>query len=117
MNTNASYEGVDRMTELPIACSLSAGDLEARQAELVAIGRRSLLAVTRADRVPVLSFRNDGGTRAELERIVAAEAECCAFLEMKIGEGDLLTLTIDGPEGAGPIIEELVEAITLEAKV
>jgi hypothetical protein len=105
------------MTELPIACSLSAGDLEARQAELAAVGRRSLISVARAEGAAVLNFKKGPGTRSELERIVAAEAECCAFLEMNVREGDSLTLTIDGPEGAGPVVEELVEAIASQAGI
>ena len=90
------------MTELPIACSLQPGDLKARQAELVAIGRRSLLSVERAEGQPaVLAFRNDAGTKTELERIVAAEKECCAFLDMTITSGATLKLQIDGPADAG----------------
>jgi hypothetical protein len=99
-------------TDLPIACLLGAGDLETRQAELSAIGRRSLVSVDRADGTRVvLSFNNDAETKLELERIVAAEAECCAFLELTITDGDQLTLTIDGPPGAAPIVDELIGAI------
>ena len=106
------------MNDLPIACSLQPGDLKTRQAELVAVGGRSLLSVKRADGEPaLLAFRNDAQTRSELERIVAAEAECCAFLDMRISNGDALELQIDGPADAGPIVDELVEAIASEAKI
>jgi hypothetical protein len=112
VQSSVSDERGHRMTELPIACSLDAGDLETRQAELAAIGRRSLLSVGRADGAPVvLAFKSDAETKAELERIVAAEAACCAFLELTITTGDSLQLTIDGPEDAGPIVDELVSAI------
>lgn len=104
------------MTDLPLACSLRTGELASRQAELVDIGRRSLVAVSRVEGSPVvLDFKPDAETRADLERIVAAEAECCAFLEMTITYGDPLQLIIDGPYDAGPIVDELVGAIASEA--
>jgi hypothetical protein len=103
-------------TELPIACTLGAGDFETRLAEIRAIGRRNLLRVRRVSNGPVvLSFRRDSETEAELQRIVAAEAECCAFLELRITRGEELELTIDGPEDARPVIEELVDAFAAEA--
>ncbi len=89
--------------ELPIACTLGAGDFETRMRELTALGRRSLLSIERSSAGPVvLSFQNDPATETELERIVAAEADCCAFLELMITTGDALDLTIDGPEGPAP---------------
>jgi hypothetical protein len=103
------------MKELPIACSLSAVDLEARRAELAEIGRRGLVSLTQAsaDRA-VLDFNPDPRTKRDLERVVAAEAECCAFLEMNITEGDSLTLSIAGPPEAGALVEELARAIAGE---
>jgi hypothetical protein len=106
----------DPIDELPIACSLAAGDLKTRQSELVALGRQSLISVDRTDHGPVvLHFKADAATRAELRRIVAAEAECCAFLQMTLTEGASLNLAIEGPTGAGPVIEELVSTFETEA--
>jgi hypothetical protein len=97
--------------ELPIACSLDAPDLRAREAELVRLGG-SLISVTSTNGAPVvLRFKPDRGTRAELDRIVAAEAECCPFLEMSVREGETLELTIDGPDDAAPVIAGLARAI------
>lgn len=99
------------MTDLPIACSLSADNQRVRLGELRTIGRRSLLSITRAERAPVaLDFRSDAATKADLERIVAAEAQCCAFLDIRLRDGDRLRLTIDGPQDAAPIIDEMVGA-------
>jgi hypothetical protein len=99
--------------ELPIACSLDGAGLEERLAEIAAAGRVGLLKVERQAGAAVLSFRSGEGMRDRLNRIVAAESECCAFLEMKIQErDDSLELTIRGPEGARPIVEELVEAFS-----
>jgi hypothetical protein len=96
--------------ELPIACFLDAAGLRARKAELAALGR-SLISVSQPEGEPaVLSFTSDGGTRAVLDHIVAAEAECCPFLDLRIAEGDPLELTIDGPADAAPVIADLVAA-------
>jgi hypothetical protein len=99
------------MKELPIACSLQPGELAARQSELAWAGSRGLLSVDRPDeRHAVLRFENDPETGVALERIVAAEGECCPFLSLKVSEGDAIQLEIDGPAEAGPIIDQLIEA-------
>jgi hypothetical protein len=105
----------DSRSELPIACTLDAGGFEGRQAEWAALGR-SLLSVERPERGPVLiGFRADAQTKAELDRLVAAEAECCPFLELAVVTGESLELMIDGPADAGPVIDQLVDGLTAEA--
>jgi hypothetical protein len=97
--------------ELPIACSLDAEGLRSRQAELAVLGR-GLVDVSLPGETPVvLRFTADADTRTSLDRIVAAEAECCPFLAMSVRHGETLELTIDGPEDAAPVIAELTEAI------
>jgi hypothetical protein len=99
------------MRELPIACSLSATDLERRQTELAELGRETLVHVRRGEGVAmVLRFARDRDTRKRLERVVAAEAECCAFLDLRIADDEGLELTIDGPADAAPVIDELAAA-------
>jgi hypothetical protein len=98
--------------ELPIACSLDAARLQAREAELAALGR-SLISVSRLGGAPVtLQFTADQETRDRLDHVVAAEAECCPFLDMTVRQGETLELTIDGPGDAAPVITGLVEAIS-----
>jgi MerR family copper efflux transcriptional regulator len=98
--------------ELPIVCSLDAARLQAREAELACLGR-SLISVSPTGETPVsLRFTADQETRDRLDRIVAAEAECCPFLDMRVREGETLELTIDGPEDGAPVIAGLVEAIS-----
>jgi phosphotransferase system HPr-like phosphotransfer protein len=107
--------GPDPADELPIACTLGAGDFETRQAELSALGRRSLISIEHPAGSPVvLAFRRDAATKAELERIAAAEAECCGFLKLTITAGESLELTIEGPDDAGAVIEDLVGAFNAE---
>ena len=96
--------------ELPIACFLDAAGLRARKAELASLGR-SLISVSEPEGGPaVLRFTSDEGTRCVLDHVVAAEAECCPFLDMKIADGEPLELTIDGPDDAAPVIADLVGA-------
>jgi hypothetical protein len=85
--------------------------MPARLAEMAAIGGTSLLDVEAAGRHARLRFRQEPGVRDRLSSIVAAESECCAFLTMRLGdEPGATTLTINGPDGAEPVIDELVQA-------
>ena len=92
----------------PIACSLGATDLSARLAEMNRLGRDALLSV---DGAGTLRFRADTETRARLEAIAAAEAECCPFLDMDLREEDgALVLEIRAPHEAEPVVADLVSA-------
>ena len=92
----------------PIACTLSAADLSARLAEMKRLGQDALLSVEGAD---TLRFRADTQTRTRLEAIVAAEAECCPFLDMELRErAGALVLEIRAPQGAEPVVADLVSA-------
>lgn len=93
---------------LPIACTLSATDLAARGAELRALGGEGLVDVTQEASRAVLRFRPDPGIRERVEAIVAAESECCAFLDFRVEHGDAATvLTISAPNGGAEMVHEL----------
>src|SRR4051812_246231 len=97
--------------ELPIACTLAATDLRDRLAEIRAIGAAALLEVDRRGAGVVLRFRRNDSTRARLAAIVAAEAQCCAFLDLQLSEDyAALALHIRGPAGAEPVVDDLVAA-------
>src|SRR4051794_28464228 len=99
--------------ELPIACSLSAAELPERLAEMNDLGRSALLGVERKGTTAVLRFGHRPETSARLAAVVAAEAQCCAFLDMTLRESpDALALTIVAPPDAGPVLDELVAAFT-----
>jgi hypothetical protein len=100
-------------TELPIACSLTAAELPARLVEMAAIGQSSLLGAEASERSAVLRYRGDRPTRARLAAIVAAEAECCAFLTVRLSDADdgAIRLAIEAPAGAEPVLRELVTAL------
>ena len=97
--------------DTPIACSLTASDLEQRLAEIAVVGAESLISrETDGDR-HLLRFHNDATTRRKLEGIVAAEAECCPFLDLSLGEHDgELTLWIAAPRDAGDLTSGLARA-------
>jgi hypothetical protein len=98
-------------TELPIACSLSAGDLHVRQAQIAELGDDALVEARVEGRHADLSFKGGAAVRERVERFVAAESQCCAFLAMRVEETATdVRLTIDAPDGAGPVLEELVAA-------
>jgi hypothetical protein len=92
---------------LPIACTLTAAELPERLAEMRAVGREALIAAGERE----LRFRPQA--RERLEAIVAAEAECCSFMTLALGEanGELL-LTVEAPPGAEPVVRELVAAFS-----
>lgn len=98
-------------TELPIACSLSASELPARLAEMAAIGSSALLEAQASGPRARLRFRDAPPVRERLAAVVAAESACCAFLTMSLhDEPGAVSLAIEGPEGAEPVVEELVRA-------
>jgi hypothetical protein len=97
---------------LPIACTLSAADLRARGEELRALGGDGLLDATEQEGRAVLRFRPDASIRERVERVVAAESECCAFLEFALVHSDDATvLTISAPNGGAEIVHELAGAL------
>jgi hypothetical protein len=95
----------------PVACSLGAGDLTRRLAAIAEIGADSLIGRGVEGSRHLLRFRADALTRARLEEIVAAEAECCSFLDLSLGEdaGELV-LSIAAPADGRPIADELAGA-------
>ena len=97
---------------LPIACTLSAGALEARGAELRVLGGDGLVDVAQGPTRADLYFRPDPEIRERVDAIVAAESECCAFLDFRVEHGDEATvLTISAPNGGAEMVHELVAAL------
>ena len=95
----------------PIACTLTETQKPARRAEMAAIARDLVSADARATHA-VLRFGAAGATRERVAAFVAAESRCCAFLRMDLRDDrDALTLTIDGPAGSEPVVDELVSAM------
>ena len=86
---------------LPVACTLGAADMRARQAELRALGEDGLVSNVMSGRTAVLRFRPDPDIRRRVEAAVAAESECCPFLDFELEHGeDATVLTVTAPDGA-----------------
>jgi hypothetical protein len=98
-------------TEPPlIACSLTADAAAARTADWRSLLSRAQISRARTRHRVRVELRPLPGVLSELERLVAAERECCPFLTITVGTGDsgLLVLELTAPEGAAPIMEQLV---------
>jgi hypothetical protein len=97
--------------ELPLACTLTGADMAARGAEIQAVGREGLLDAQAEETRAILRFRP--GSRDRVAAIVAKEAECCAFLSMRLDdEPDAVRLTIEAPPGGEPVMHDLVAAFS-----
>lgn len=95
----------------PLACSLSAGDLQPRLDEIAAVGGENLIGRALEDGRHVLRFQSDPATRDRLERIVAAESDCCSFLDLTLAERDgELVLTIAAPTDGQFVADDLALA-------
>jgi hypothetical protein len=94
---------------MPIACSLradAAGDRESQWRELLS---RAAVRCARASGGARIELRALPGVRRELERLVAAERDCCPFMTMSVETTDdqVLVLAVTAPASAAPIIERL----------
>ena len=97
--------------ELPLACSLEVSALERRLAAISEVGEDSLLGRSVERDRQLLRFRADQRTRERLREIVAAESECCAFLELALTEEEgEVHLSIAAPADARPVAEGLAAA-------
>jgi hypothetical protein len=101
----------------PIACSLSAGELKQRLAAMAEIGASSLISHNTEDDRHLLRFRANARARQRLEGIIAAETECCSFLDLSLSEeGEELVLSIAAPKDAQMLTDGLAGAFIGVAK-
>jgi hypothetical protein len=92
----------------PIACTLSTDQYTGRTRELAALTAHALRGREPLPGGARLHFAADAETEQELRQLVAAEAQCCAFLRMDVRRtDDTLILEITGPAEAESIIGEL----------
>jgi hypothetical protein len=99
--------------ELPVVCSLDAGDLEQRLAAIGEIGVRSLVGRHQEGGRHTLRFRPDSETRERLEEIVDAEKRCCAFLDLSLREDCChLILSVAAPEAGQTTADGFAMAFT-----
>ena len=93
----------------PIACTLGAEDLAARQTAARELGERALVAIHVSERGALLRFR---GEHERVDALVAAERACCAFFEFATTRnGEHTELEIRTPAGGEPMLRALVAGI------
>jgi hypothetical protein len=97
--------------DTPMTCSLDVDRLERRLAAIVTIGATGLIAHDIDGSRHMLRFRASEETRRSLKAIVAAEAECCSFLDLSLSaQNDELVLSIVAPKDGQAVADELALA-------
>lgn len=90
----------------PIACSLTGEDLGAREREWRAVAQEALLGRTAIADGLRLRFRGTPEVSERLQGLIAAERECCPFLDMVLTPSDgELVLDITAERDAQPVLE------------
>jgi hypothetical protein len=101
------------MEPLPMACSLDGADLKSRYMELARLGADALIQSESTSVGHRLRFRGSVELERRLGAVVAAEAECCPFLDLSIfRDGGEVILTISGPPEAEPVSDLLAAAFS-----
>lgn len=87
-------------------CTLAPNDLIAHLAEIDALAADGLLERTPTHDGVRVRLRDAPEIERRTRAIVAAESDCCAFLDFRLGRGaGELVLDITGPAEARPLIE------------
>jgi|SRR5215208_6723922 hypothetical protein len=96
------------LKSLPIACTLSPGDLQERLALIRGLTAEALLGHDRNRLVLTLRYAPDAVER--VRAMVASEQHCCAFLTFEVEEQpDAVHVAITAPENASDAADDLFE--------
>lgn len=94
--------------DVTIACTLGAGEYQARMRWISDLNQRSLKDHCRDDLT--LHVNYDAGALAEVEDLVRQETACCAFLTFQVEQRpDFVHLTVTAPEDARLAADTLFE--------
>jgi hypothetical protein len=100
-----------KLNALPIACTLTPGDLQERLALIRALTADALLDHARNGLV--LSLRYAPQAVERVRAMVAGEQHCCAFLDFAVREDPhAVHVTITAPEHARAAADELFAQFT-----
>ena len=95
-----------RPGDAPVACSLEPRRLADRLGEWRALADSALLSRTEAEGRVIAEFERRDDVRRRLGSLIAAERECCGFLEFAVRETeDVIRLEVAGPPGAERVLE------------
>lgn len=94
--------------DVPIACTLGAGDYQARMRWIADLNQRSLQGHRRDDLT--LRIVYEAGALADVEQLVRQETACCSFLAFEIEQRpDSIHLVVTAPEDARLAADTLFE--------
>jgi hypothetical protein len=99
------------MDNLPVACTLQPGQIQARGDELLPGLTRQAESVEEIAGGYRLRFRASGDTLNAIARMIDAERQCCRFLEFRLtvdAGGGPLWLELSGPQGTQAFLAGLV---------
>ena len=97
---------MSNLKALPIACTLTPGDLRERLGAIQTLTREALLGYERDGLNLALRYAPDAIER--VRAMVTAEQHCCAFLEFEVREQtDCVHVMITAPETARDAADEL----------
>ena len=83
--------------DAPVACSLEPDRLTDRLAEWRALGESALISRTETEGRVTAVFERRDDVRRRLETLIAAERDCCPFLEFVVSETeDAIRLEVTG---------------------
>ncbi|HEX2084084.1 MAG TPA: hypothetical protein VHF89_00245 [Solirubrobacteraceae bacterium] len=92
--------------DLPIACTLTPSAMTDRLEVIARLRDDALLGREATAEGMRVRLRDEPGVERRARELIAAEAQCCAFLSMSLGRVDgELVLEIAGPPEARPVIE------------
>jgi len=98
----------DAAEAVPIACSLSAAANAIRKSEWTALLDRALIGRRRVNGGMRVDLKDLPGVGVELERLLAAERDCCPFLTLSIEKAEAaVALTVTAPPPAAALLGEL----------
>jgi hypothetical protein len=91
------------------ACSLSAGEMDARRELMRGLFASALVDMERDETTVRLCF--DRGHEHEVRELARLEAECCPFLDIRVVARDpYAALVLQAPEGAGQTLDPFADA-------
>jgi hypothetical protein len=97
----------DSEPAVPIVCTLGGADQARRFEEWRALARTARVGHSELPDGAESRYRRSAEIEAELRRLVALEAACCAFLAFDLeSTEEELRLTVIGPASALPLIRE-----------
>lgn len=99
------------MSDLPLACNLSATGLAGRRDGLLVRLAGSASEIKQIENGVVLVLATSPENTRLIAKVIDAERQCCRFLRFRCSyEPDLgpITLEVTGPEGSGEFLRDVL---------